>query len=637
MGAARGTNLQSMIRSIENAEERLVNGVRRLTVRGDGPIRVRFGAGKAFALDDHETGRFVLPVGTQTPHVGGNTGAWVIPDSVSTEESAWMIRPLGPGRITVDAGETVEATCRATGCELVPHPCRPPCGCTGGRFHFDFPGGDAYAGVLAAFYWDTILPCVVERTRAVSFPDPDGYVLSTLAPDSYPGTYPDVDHEFQIKGRLAMGNRVDDDICRRMIELQLRLMREDPEGLWRNPCSVQPDGRREYHVRRGSRSGEANAVMFLVTGNVEVLEAAWLYVAATKDLDWLAERITDLEGAASLIEDWTDRYGRLWSDVYFEDSVVQDGRVCDAQAFAAHALHLLSDLETLADRPQRQAHYARMGRRLADTLVQPLPRGYWDADRERFANWVDRHGEVHDHVHLLSNVLPLVFGYASDEQRTAVLGLVDEHQNEFQRFPSFVAARIGDYTDDEISSPYDLCATGRVWCWDAAFHAWRRDGARLRRQLDQVVAQAARQGFVMGERYDMDHVFYVDGIDWHGAAHYYEYPCVYAWVLVHEYMGIQPSIAADLRIDPRLDQPGRVALESDRWAVAYTFEDDAFVLENLAARPRTMDIDLRALYPGAGGFLVGHESDSRPRDDRLLLAVEPGSRKIIRPTAGATS
>ena len=90
-------------------------------------------------------------------------------------------------------------------------------------------GGAELEEALAAFYWGTILPSVVEKTMAANFPYHSGYVLSTLNVNSYAGSYPAVDHEFQIKGRLAMGSEVDLDVVRRMIELQFKLMNDDPE------------------------------------------------------------------------------------------------------------------------------------------------------------------------------------------------------------------------------------------------------------------------------------------------------------------------------------------------------------------------------------------------------------------------
>ncbi len=253
------------------------------------------------------------------------------------------------------------------------------------------PGGELLADAAAGFYWGTMLPSVIERTTAADYPDPLGYVRSTMA-GMYAGTYPDVDHEFQIKGRMAWGSPLDLNVVRRMIELQLRLMREDPAGLWRDPCAVQPDGDREYHVRRGSMDRTENAVMFLVTGNIEVLESIWLYVARTKDLEWLGRHISDIEGAASGIEGYIDPLGRLWGDVYYEDQVIKDGRETMAQALAVRSFDLLAQLEDLLGRGAAAMRYREVRDGLSASLSQPLPGGWWDPEAGRFVDWVDRSG-----------------------------------------------------------------------------------------------------------------------------------------------------------------------------------------------------------------------------------------------------
>ena len=80
-------------------------------------------------------------------------------------------------------------------------------------------------------------------------------------------------------------------VVRRMMELQLKLMAEDPEQAFRDPCAIQPNGAREYHVRRNSLDNSENAEMFLVTGNIEIIESACFYYAAVKDDDWLRGHI----------------------------------------------------------------------------------------------------------------------------------------------------------------------------------------------------------------------------------------------------------------------------------------------------------------------------------------------------------
>ncbi|RKR76447.1 hypothetical protein [Frondihabitans australicus] len=567
-----------------------------LAAEGGDAIELLFAEGPVVVTDiDGEGRRWVLPSGAGPVSLSGSGSCWVLPPSPTADEPAWHLTGEGVVEATAVPGGT-RVLLRGDSATLRAHRARPHADVDGGEFDLDLEHGGELADAAAAFYWGTMLPSVIERTVAAGFADSSGFVVSTLA-DKYVGTYPDVDHEFQIKGRVAWGDRTDDDVVRRMIELQLRVMREDPQELWRDPCAIQPNGDREYHVRRSSVDGSANAEMFLVTGNVEVLESIWLHVARTKDLAWLAANIADIEGAASAIEDCVDRQGRLWSDVYYEDQVIKDGRETMAAALAVHSFRLLAELEAMLDRDDRAGAYRSLAERIASTVGAPVPFGHWDDDARRFVDWVDRSGVVHDHIHLLANVLPVVLGLASAEQTSHVIDLVDAELDEFQRFPTFLAARIADYTDDEIgdAGPYDLCAAGRYWSWDAAFWSWRRDGAMLLDQLRRVAAQGALDDFAMGERYDMDHVYYVDGSPWHGAAHYYEYPCVFSWVLFTEYLGIKPSLTADLAVTPRLTGTGRVSLGQQAYRLAYTVDGDSFTLVNEADHARTFEIDLRTL------------------------------------------
>ncbi len=503
-----------------------------------------------------------------------------------------------------------DLTLRIARAQVERHPRFPHADALGGRIDVNLPGAPELMRALAAFYWDTLLPCVVERSEPCY---PDGYVLSTLQTNVYGGTYPDVDHEFQCKGRIALGSALDLDLVRRMLELEFKLMREDPTGLYRNPCAIQRDGSREYHVRRNSLDGRTNAEMFLITGNVEVIQSAWLYVALRKDFDWLGAHISELEGAASLTEGLIDRNGRLWSDVYYEDQVMKDGSECMSAALAAHAFGQLGELEALLGRAAQAEHYRTLEARLARQLVRPLPDGFWDASQARFVDWIDRNGEVHDHIHLLANVLPVLMGYCDAAQRRAVAALIEQNLAEYQRFPTFMAARIQDYTPSEIGDggPYDLCAAGRYWCWDAAYWRSLGRGDMLAGQLAHVAAQAELDNWRMGERYDMNHVYYQSDVNWHGAAYYYEYPNVFAWVLIHDYLGVQPALDADLRLAPLAPTGASVRLEGV--GIAYRIADDALEVANLRAGDMQLALDLSAY--GARELV------------RLTLA--PGEKRLV--------
>lgn len=462
----------------------------------------------------------------------------------------------------------------------------------GESISMEFMHGEKFEEAVYQFYWKTLIPSVIERTAADAYPVQDGYVVSTLQAEVYAGTYPDVDHEFQIKGRLAMLDCFDLGVVRRMLELQLKLMREDPEGAWRNPCALQPNGIREYHVRRSSMDGSANAEMFLLTGNIEIIESTWYYLSATKDWNWFRAHKEELEGVLSLVEACIDKKGRLWSDVYYEDQVIKDGRECIAAAFAANAMKCMADLESRVGDEEKRLKYLQLSEKLAEALIQESPDGFWDNENKRFTDWVDRNSVVHDHIHLLANQLPVLFGYATEEQEACVARLLEENFDEFQRFPSFVSARIQDYTEDEIGDggPYDLCAAGRYWCWDFAYWKKKKRAEVLEQQFLSVCEQAKLDHYLMSERYDMNHVYYIDEKNWHGAERYYEYPCVFIWNLLHEYLGIKTDMDADMRIEPMLMKDGTVRLNSAAYGIQYRIKGDTLTVKNLADKEKSFVI-----------------------------------------------
>lgn len=507
------------------------------------------------------------------------------------------------------------------------------CGCPcadifGNRIELDIRNGKLFEKAIAGFYWKTLLPCVIEQTKALKYPDREGYVISTLQEHVYAGTYPDVDHEFQVKGRLAMGNWLDMDIIRRMLELQLRVMEEDPEGAYRDPCAIQPSGVREYHVRRNSMDGKTNAEMFLITGNVEIIELIWYYIAVTKDFGWLEKHMEGMEGALSLVADCMDRYGRLWSDVYYEDQVIKDGRECMSAALAAHSFKLMAELERRLGREKKAVYYTELERRLAGNMIAQTPAGFWDKEAGRFVDWIDRDSVIHDHIHLLANELPLLFQYADTAQKAAVDGMIAEHFDEFQRFPSFMSARIQDYTDSEIGDggPYDLCAAGRYWCWDFAY--WHAKGRKdvLENQLLAVCGQARQDGYYMGERYDMNHIYYISERSWHGAANYYEYPCVFLWNMITGYVGVKPSMEADLKLEPMLQGEGRVRLENPIWGIEYEYRKESFSIQNLLDEQRCVELDIRKLAGRENTLFVGGEEAA---GQQLKLSLKPQEKITI--------
>jgi hypothetical protein len=587
------------------------------------PIELVFIRCQGLGVQYQDNQWWVLPISASGAQVDANKASWVLPVDATSKDHSWYI-VLHGGNLHAKMTESgLTVTVDAESMTLSRAKARPHSDVFAHRFSLEMPGGAELEEALAAFYWGTMLPSVVEKTMAANFPYSSGYVLSTLKVSSYAGSYPAVDHEFQIKGRLAMGSEVDLDVVERMIELQFKLINDDPERLFRAPTSVQPNGTREYHVRRNSQDHRQNAAMFPLTGDIEVIEEAWGYYEARKDAAWLRSNIENLEHAAGWVLANTDQYGRVWSDVYYEDQVMKDGRETEAQAFAAHAFQLLAGMESLLGRQDKAAGFTANAKLMADVLITSLPIGYWDAKNQRFIDWVDRNGQVHDHIHLLANQLPVTFGYATADQIAAVRRLIDANFAEFERFPSFLAAKIADYDKSEIGDggPYDLCAAGRYWYWDAAYYASQGQGGILLDQLKTVAAEAAKGNYFMGERYDMDHVYYIDGKNAHGAEKYYEYPNVFTAVLIEKFLGLSVPADADVSVAPHLKNYGSVEFQLPEYALRYSFSEDGFVLKNLSDKPRRYNVDLSGLGFAAMRYRLRSRSGDGIVDARSTLTL----------------
>jgi hypothetical protein len=611
--------------AIENARSKNVKEHSIVTARDNkSPIELTFQTNTCVGVSRENDQWYVLPMNQPSGKIVANTNLWMLPQDPFSKSSAYLIKLSGSDSTSATVeNDRLRVTIYSTKFELHTAEARPHSDCFNNRYSLDIPGGDTLANALAGFYWGTMLQSVIEKTKAKNYPYSSGYVISTLNPRAYAGSYPDVDHEFQIKGRLAFSSDLDINVVRRMMELQFKLMQDDPEGLFRNPCAVQPSGVREYHVRRNSQNNKVNADMFLLTGNMEILEEAFHYFEATRDSNWLNRNIENLEKAAALTIANTDQYGRVWSDVYYEDQVMKDGRETMSGALAAYTFDLLAKMETILHREDKSSYYAGFSKKIAWQLVQPLPQGFWDDQHQRFVDWVDRNGDTHNHIHLLANILPVLFGYATNVQSNAVAKLVDSNLAEFQRFPSFISADVAAYNKYEIGDggPYDLCAAGRYWWWDASYWKKNNNNDLLYKQLKTVATEAIKDSFYMGERYDMNHVYYIDNKDWHGADRYYEYPCVYTSVLIDNFLGIRHSLDADLAIKPNINQYGTIEFTNPMYNMRYTISAKGFRLKNLSDRPRRFAIDLSSIFKARQFTLVtGLKNEKTGSTATIILA-----------------
>jgi hypothetical protein len=129
-------------------------------------------------------------------------------------------------------------------------------------------------------------------------------------------------------------------------------------------------------------------------------------------------------------------------------------------------------------------------------------------------------------------------------------------------------------------------------------------------QLRAVTNEGIKTDYFMGERYDMDYVYYIDGKNWHGAEMYYEYPCVYTSVLITDLLGLATAGDADLLVKPHINGYGSVENRIPRYDVKYTYDAEGFVLKNLSGKKRSFKVDLSALYAGNTHYKLVDKSKS---------------------------
>ena len=125
-----------------------------------------------------------LSAKTQIIDVEGNL--WLLPEQ---EIAAQTVRIGGVGKKTAQAVPSgVNVTLAPGEYTLTLYDGWPASDILGNRLSLQFEGGAVLENAYARFYWDTLLPSVIEQTDALDYPLPEGYVVSTLQPGEDAGT-----------------------------------------------------------------------------------------------------------------------------------------------------------------------------------------------------------------------------------------------------------------------------------------------------------------------------------------------------------------------------------------------------------------------------------------------------------------
>jgi hypothetical protein len=171
--------------------------------------------------------------------------------------------------------------------------------------------------------------------------------------------------------------------------------------------------------------------------------------------------------------------------------------------------------------------------------------------------------------------------------------------------------------------PYDLCAAGRYWYWDASFRESRNQTDIILKQLETVTTEGAKDNYFLSERYDMDYVYYIDGKNARGAEKYYEYPNVYAAVLISKYLGLTIPADADVSVALRIKGYGYVEFWIPKFALRYSYDEGGFVLKNLSDKRRRFKVDLSVLVAGTTHYRLTSKSRSGIAGTRSTLELSP--------------
>jgi hypothetical protein len=197
--------------------------------------------------------------------------------------------------------------------------------------------------------------------------------------------------------------------------------------------------------------------------NAGPLIAAWDYVEATGDRQWLERRIERLEFIAEflarrdvdgdgLVEaTQSGNYGTLQQPARscaWWDALNCGGKDSYSNALIYRAWRCLADLEAKANRRSQQARYTQLADRLKAAYVKTLlnPQTGW------LVWWKSEDGQLHDYASPVINGLAIEYGLVAPEQGREILARLRQKMAAvgFTRFdlgvpPMLVPVQRGDY------------------------------------------------------------------------------------------------------------------------------------------------------------------------------------------------
>ncbi|MDE3064004.1 MAG: hypothetical protein KGJ51_13235, partial [Acidobacteriota bacterium] len=154
-----------ILQSIENANVTHA-GKQLLVTRKDAhvPLKINFTRAQGVGVQYERNQWWILPISETGSQIDANRAMWILPLDGTSKEDSWHIE-LHDGGLRANKTEPgLTVTLNAESVTLSKAEARPHSDPFGHRFSLEFAGGAELENALAAFYWGTILPSVVEKT-----------------------------------------------------------------------------------------------------------------------------------------------------------------------------------------------------------------------------------------------------------------------------------------------------------------------------------------------------------------------------------------------------------------------------------------------------------------------------------------
>ena len=157
--------------NIKNANTKAVKDISLVSIRDSNyPVELSFQTQTCIGINQEDNTWYVLPLNGTSGAISANTNLWILPQDPFSKDNAYLIKLTGSDSVmAIIENDRLKVNVYSKKFELHTAEARPHSDCFNNRYTIDIQGGDTLANALAGFYWGTLLPSVVEKTKAKNY------------------------------------------------------------------------------------------------------------------------------------------------------------------------------------------------------------------------------------------------------------------------------------------------------------------------------------------------------------------------------------------------------------------------------------------------------------------------------------